>query len=101
MAASWQRIDQAAEERPWLTGLATGVPAGIVLAVVLAVFDGGEAFAEPLALLGRGVVQGLVIGVLVAGGGIWRRRVRQDQQGAVDTPRERDSDARRERDPDA
>jgi hypothetical protein len=83
MARTIGRLDRAAEERPWATGLAVGVPAGIVLAVVFALLD-GQGFGEPGQLLARGVVQGLVIAVLVAGGGSWRRRWRQDHRRAVE-----------------
>jgi hypothetical protein len=82
MARSIGRLDRAAEERPWLTGLAVGVPAGIVLAIMFRLLD-GAGFADPGGLLVSGLVQGLVIAVLVAGGGSWRRRWREDQRRAV------------------
>lgn len=90
MAGSWRDIDRAAEERPWLTGLVAGVPAGIVLAIVLAAFGGGEAFDDPMRLLGTGVVQGLIIAVLVASGGTFRgrqKRAAQGPSGSSDEPR--------------
>jgi hypothetical protein len=82
MARSIGRLDRAAEERPWVTGLAVGVPAGVALAVVFALVD-GEGFADPGRILATGVVQGLVIAVLVASGGAWRMRSRKDQRRAV------------------
>jgi high-affinity Fe2+/Pb2+ permease len=93
MTMSRGRLDRAAEERPWLTGLATGVPAGIVLAVVLAAFDGGEAFGQPMRLIAAGIGQGLIIAVLVAAGGTWRRRWSRGQQRASETRRDDDLDA--------
>ena len=80
MAGSWRQIDRAAEERPWLTGLVTGVPAGIVLAVVFAALGDGEAFGDPMRLLGTGVVQGLIIAVLVASGGAFRGRTKREAE---------------------
>ena len=92
MSGSLRRLDRAAEERPWLTGLATGLPSGILLAVVTAAVDGGEGFADPMGLLTTGIVQGLVIAVLVAAGGAWRRRSRRDRERADEVRRERDAD---------